>query len=113
MISWVGSDYRRQGTWHEMQEGGLVDTVGADSILIVDPINHGQRQVKAAQCEGNRISVMVDDSPEVAQACLEKNIVAIATQGHQAFPDSVEAYSNLEQALQVEGILRQRVAQDR
>ena len=113
VISWVGSNHRRNETWREMQEGGLIDTVGADSIMIVDPFNHGPRSAKAAQCEGNRISIMVDDSPEVVQACMERNIIAIAVQGGQAFPEDVEAYSNLEQALQVEGILRRRVPQDR
>ena len=96
VISWVGSNHRRNSTWREMEEGGLIDTVGADSILIVDPFNHGQRRVKAAQCTGNRINVMVDDSPEVIEACTEANVIAIAIQGHQSFPPGVDAYSNLE-----------------
>jgi hypothetical protein len=74
VISWVGSNKRRHSTWAEMGEGDLIDVVGAESIMIVDPYNDGQRRVKAAQCEGNRIGVMVDDSPEVITACIEKNM---------------------------------------
>jgi uncharacterized membrane protein len=96
-----------------MGEGGLIDVVGADSILIVDPFTHGQRRVKAAQCEGNRINIMIDDSPEVVTACVEKNIVGIAIRGHQEFPDGIEVYSNLKQALHLEGILIKRETQDR
>jgi hypothetical protein len=113
VISWVGSNKRRHSTWAEMGEGGLIDVVGAESIMIVDPHNDGQRRVKAAQCEGNRIGVMVDDSPEVITACIEKNIVGIAIRGHQAFPEDIEVYSNLKQALHLEGILIKREVQDR
>jgi hypothetical protein len=113
VISWVGSNKRRHSTWAEMGEGGLIDGVGAESIMIVDPHNDGQRRVKAAQCEGNRIGAMIDDLPEVVTACVEKNIVGIAIRGHQEFPEGIEVYSNLKQALRLEGILIKRETQDR
>jgi hypothetical protein len=113
IISWVGSSWRAQQAWQEMVDAALIDVLGASSIMILDPKNHGERSHKAVTCDGNRINVTVDDSPEVYKACVERNIVCIPIQGGQQFPDEVDAYHNLEQALAVEGILYRKRRQDR
>ena len=111
-ISWVGSDRRARSTWAEMQSSGVIDTLGAHSCLLITP-DQGERGHKATVCEGNSISIMIDDSPEVFQACTARNIAAIPIQGGQPFPEEIEVYRDLAQALHIEGILFKRRLADR